>query len=162
MTSQRVALTKTTSENVFRKRDPRFLNTIDDLHWKFGNFLCKHFKTVLIPCFKTQPMLAKANNRKVNSSSARICNVYQHDQFRQRLHHVAKKYNTQIVVITEPYTSKTCGRCGNINYLLGGSKMFHCPSCNMSIDRDLNGARNNNGLAYLAYSAIHKCDDLVM
>ena len=132
-----------------QKTRSKVSDTIDDLHWKFGNFLCKNFKTVLIPSFKTQPMLTKANNRKVSSSSARICNVYKHYQFRQRLHHVAKKYNTQIVVITEPYTSKTCGRCGYINYLLGGSKTFHCPSCNMSIDRDLNGARNN-GLAYLA------------
>lgn len=131
-----------------RKTRSKISNTIDDLHWKFSNFLCKHFNTVLIPCFKTQPMLTKVNNRKVGSLSARICNVYKHYQFRQRLHHVAKKYKTQVVVITEPYTSKTCGRCGNINYLLGGSKTFRCPNCNISIDRDLNGARNN-GLAYL-------------
>ena len=135
-----------------QKSRSKVSDIINDLHWKFANFLCKHFQTILIPSFKTQSMIKKTNNRKVSSMSSRLCNIYKHYQFRQRLHYIAKKYNSQVVVVTEPYTSKTCGRCGKIDYLLGGSKTFHCPNCNMVIDRDLNGARNN-GLAYLT---IHK------
>ena len=123
-------------------------NCINDLHWKFSHFLCKHFKTIMIPIFKTQPMVQRSGHRVFGSKMARMCNALKHYQFRQRLHNVAYRYDSKVVVITEPYTSKTCGQCGNINYALEGSKTYECPKCNLRIDRDLNGARNN-GLAYL-------------
>ncbi|RHZ62220.1 hypothetical protein Glove_341g17 [Diversispora epigaea] len=40
------------------------------------------------------------------------------------------------------YTSKTCGNCGFIKKNLGESKTFRCDSCDLVIDRDVNGARN--------------------
>ncbi|CAG8657271.1 10408_t:CDS:2 [Cetraspora pellucida] len=52
------------------------------------------------------------------------------------------QYMTNIVECTEEYTSKTCGKCGNINEKLGSSKMFKCGFCNYVVDRDFNGARN--------------------
>ena len=135
-----------------KKLRTKISNLINDLQWKLSNYLCKHFKTILIPVFQTQKMIMKSNNRKINTKTARMFNVFKHYQFRQRLHHVARKYNSQIVVVTEPYTSKTCGKCGSVNNALNGSETFHCQQCNLIIDRDFNGARNN-GLAYLT---IHK------
>jgi len=44
--------------------------------------------------------------------------------------------------VNESYTSKTCGRCGNINKELGSSKSYKCSKCHLEIDRDVNGARN--------------------
>ena len=44
--------------------------------------------------------------------------------------------------VSEHYTSKTCGQCGQIHWALGGSKVFKCPHCSWKTDRDFNGARN--------------------
>ena len=53
----------------------------------------------------------------------------------------AKEYNIKIVEKGEPFTSKTCGNCGQLNYKLGTLEKFNCSKCNLSIDRDINGAR---------------------
>ena len=45
-------------------------------------------------------------------------------------------------VVTEEYTSKTCGACGHLHDKLGGNKRFRCPKCNALFDRDWNAARN--------------------
>jgi transposase len=43
-------------------------------------------------------------------------------------------------LVSEEYTSKTCGGCGSLN-CVGGSKEYKC-ECGVDIDRDMNGARN--------------------
>ena len=43
--------------------------------------------------------------------------------------------------VKEHYTSMCCGGCGVLHRKLGG-RMFKCPSCDMKIGRDFNGARN--------------------
>lgn len=45
-------------------------------------------------------------------------------------------------------SSQICSRCGN-RYKVGKPKIYHCPSCGLEIDRDLNAAINlrNYGLA---------------
>ena len=46
------------------------------------------------------------------------------------------------MIITEEYTSTTCGECGNLNLTLGSKKVYYCQHCKIIIDRDVNGARN--------------------
>ncbi len=50
----------------------------------------------------------------------------------------------ELYEVTEEFTSKTCGSCGEIHYNLGSSKTFTCPKseCKFTIPRDWNGARN--------------------
>ena len=66
-------------------------------------------------------------------------------KFRDTLLYVSQQYNNvKVVIVSEAYTSKTCGSCGCIHAKLGGSKIFKCPNqaCRWTCDRDLNGARN--------------------
>jgi putative transposase len=44
--------------------------------------------------------------------------------------------------VNESYTSKTCGKCGEINNKLGSQSIFKCKTCKIEIDRDINAARN--------------------
>ena len=44
-------------------------------------------------------------------------------------------------ICTEEFTSKTCTRCGQINEV-GGSEIYKCSGCKLTLDRDINGARN--------------------
>jgi putative transposase len=116
---------------------------VDDLHWKSASFLAKNYSAVLIPTFNTQKMVEKKlNKRKINSKTARNMLDLSHYKFKTRLMHLGKKYNSTIIECRENYTSKTCGRCGNINNKLGGNKVYKCNNCGLEMDRDMNGARN--------------------
>ena len=45
--------------------------------------------------------------------------------------------------VNEAYTSKTCSCCGNIQWNLGGAKLYKCSQCKAVMDhRDDNGAKN--------------------
>jgi putative transposase len=76
--------------------------------------------------------------RKVN----RIFNSLSHFQFKMKLKYQCLKWQRKLHIVNESYTSKTCGRCGNINNELGSSKSYKCSKCHLEIDRDINGARN--------------------
>jgi putative transposase len=62
--------------------------------------------------------------------------------FRKRLIDHSEKMDMRVHEVSEHYTSKTCGSCGFINWKLNTEKIFTCPKCNFTIDRDFNGSRN--------------------
>ena len=57
------------------------------------------------------------------------------------LQNKCNEFNKKLFYVDETYTSKTCGFCGNL-YDVKSSRVFTCPSCNNSYDRDMNAARN--------------------
>ena len=117
-------------------------NLVDDAHKKLANFLCKHYDLIMLPKFETSQMVIK-RKRKIKSKTARAMLTWAHYRFRQRLIAKAREYSgCWIKIVDEAYTSKTCGRCGHLNERLGGKKVFHCSQCELTIDRDINGARN--------------------
>ena len=117
-------------------------NLVDDSHKKLANFLCEHYDLIMLPKFETSQMVIK-RKRKINSKTARAMLTWAHFRFRQRLIAKAREYpGCWIKIVDEAYTSKTCGRCGHINEQLRGKKVFHCSRCDLTIDRDINGARN--------------------
>lgn len=67
--------------------------------------------------------------------------TWSHFTFRQHLIHKAREYGVNVYLCHEDYTSKTCTKCREINNV-GGKEYFTCVSCGLSIDRDVNGARN--------------------
>ena len=82
------------------------------------------------------------NKRKINNKTARAILTWSHYLFRQRLLNKSREFPwVKVVIVTEEYTSKTCGSCGKLNQSLGSKKDFKC-SCGYEADRDVNGARN--------------------
>lgn len=117
-------------------------NLVDDLHKNLSKYLCRNFDLIIIPRFETQGMIRRGQ-RRINSATARKMVTWAHYRFRQRLILKAREYpNCHILIVTEEYTSKTCGRCGRLNPNLGGKEIFRCSNCDLEIDRDINGARN--------------------
>ena len=115
---------------------------IRDLHAKAAKYLCESYEVIFLPKFTTHKMVRRAT-RKIRSKTARAMLTFAHYKFRQRLIDKARNYeNTQVLIVDEAYTSKTCTKCGTINSKLGGNKTFRCPSCSWRGDRDINGARN--------------------
>jgi len=58
-------------------------------------------------------------------------------------------------------TSKTCSNCGCVQEMPLSKRVFDCPDCGISIDRDLNASLNirNIGLNTLGQSGIYACED---
>ena len=115
---------------------------IDDCHRKLAKWLCENYRVVLLPKFETQKMV-KRGQRRIRSKTARSMCTWSHFRFRNHLLQKAREFPwCHVVLCSEEYTSKTCGKCGTINLRLGGSKDFRCPTCDAHLDRDVNGARN--------------------
>jgi putative transposase len=58
-------------------------------------------------------------------------------------------------------TSKTCSNCGCIQEMPLSKRVFDCPNCGISIDRDLNASLNirNIGLNTVGHTEIYACGD---
>ncbi|MEG5183616.1 transposase, partial [Microcoleus sp. B4-C3] len=99
------------------------------------------YKLIFLPTFETQQMVKKGK-RRLASKTARAMVTLSHYRFKQTLKHQATKHGGVVVDVTEEYTSKICSKCGHVHSKLGGSKIFKCPKCGHTLDRDKNGAFN--------------------
>ena len=125
-----------------RKRFNRVINWIKDCHRKTVKYLIDNYNYIIIPPFNVKNMVNR-KNRKINNKTVRNMLTWSHYKFRMMLLNKSEEYNDKhIICPTEEYTSKTCGRCGNIKYNLGGNKVYNCKKCGLHIDRDINGSRN--------------------
>ena len=59
--------------------------------------------------------------------------------FKKKLIKRAEQRGNHIIEIDESYTSKTCGRCGEIQKIEG--REYKCEKCGLKINRDINVAR---------------------
>jgi putative transposase len=116
-------------------------NLRDELHYKTCEFLTRTAKVILIPEFQTREM-SRRFRRRIGTKTVRGLSLLSHYKFRQRLKAKASERGVRVLVVTEHYTSKTCGQCGTIREDLGSAKVFKCRECGLLIDRDHNGARN--------------------
>lgn len=114
---------------------------VDDVHKKLAHYLAASFDLVLLPKFEASTMVRRAT-RKIKSKSVRAMLTWAHYRFRQRLLNRCKRANCSVAIVTEEYTSMTCGKCGELHVKLGRNKRFHCPACAHEVDRDRNAARN--------------------
>ncbi|MFI8916488.1 RNA-guided endonuclease InsQ/TnpB family protein [Streptomyces sp. NPDC053513] len=65
-------------------------------------------------------------------------------EFRRQLTYKTAWYRSKLAVLDRWFpSSKTCSACGWQNPRLAlADRTFHCPDCGLTIDRDLNAARN--------------------
>jgi len=117
-------------------------NLVDTLHKNLAKWLCENYQLILFPEFKSSGMVRR-KERKINNKTVRNMLTWSHYRFKQRLLSKVREYQQcKVKIVTEEYTSKTCGNCGIIKQNLGGNKIFRCSSCKYESDRDFNGARN--------------------
>jgi len=117
-------------------------NKVKEIHHKTAKWLCDNYSVILIPKFEVSQMV-KASNRKISSKVSRNMLTWAHFRFREFLKSKAQLCaGVSVVEVSEAFTSKTCGKCGELHHALGKNKTFECPRCSYTADRDVNGARN--------------------
>lgn len=67
-------------------------------------------------------------------------------QFASYLSYKAESAGRTFVKVNPAYTSQDCSRCGHRQKLDLSERIYHCPCCNLTIDRDLNAALNIKAL----------------
>ena len=117
----------------------RYHNLVSEMHNQLSHYLTSKYKVIILPHFESQEMV---RGKSLRRSTKRLMLQDRHYQFKTCLARKCVERRRVLILGTEEYTSKTCGRCGVINSNLGTSEMFHCTSCSFKTDRDVNGARN--------------------
>lgn len=121
---------------------------ISRLHWhvaqirkdwlhKITDRLCRENQTVVIEDLNVKGMMA-------NHKLARAISDVGFYEFRRQLEYKAKLYGTEVVVAPRFFpSSKMCSGCGTVKKELTlAERVFHCDQCGLTLDRDLNAARN--------------------
>lgn len=116
-------------------------NKIDDMHWKTINWLTCNHQNIYIGNLSTKDVVNKetSNMNGMTKKLSLRTNMY---KFRERLKYKCGIRCVNYQMIKEHYTSKMCSHCGELNETLGLDKIFDCKKCKISIDRDVNDARN--------------------
>ena len=123
-------------------------NLVDDAHKKIALDLARHYDTILIPSFPVKQMVMRENDdgrrRCLRSQTVRSLLNWAHYRFRMFLQHKAIEHGKEVVVCTEKYTSKACGKCGCVNGVQG--REYRCKhatkGCGHIGHRDGCAARN--------------------
>lgn len=118
----------------------KITNLVSDGHWKIAKFLVMNFEKIYLPKFETQQLVKKEG--KLSKKNRKKLLDLSHYKFQMKLKFKCEEYQRELFIVTEEYTSKTCGNCGYIKDNLGSNKTFKCNNCKIIIDRDLNASRN--------------------
>ena len=83
--------------------------------------------------------MVKKDKRKLCKSTVRAMESYSFYTFGERLKQKCLEYGSTLIIVNEAYTSKTNSFSGEI-FNVGSRKSFKYD--NITVDRDINGARN--------------------
>ncbi|KAL6061253.1 Transposase [Balamuthia mandrillaris] len=113
----------------------RIRNLVDDLHKKLVSWLVRNFSLILLPEFRSQQMVRRGH-RRIGSRTARAMLTWSHYRFRQRLLNKAQQFpSCTVCLCDEEYTSKTCGKCGQVHHQLGETRPFGAPNPSVATRR---------------------------
>ena len=127
--------------SLYCKYSSRLRNKIDDLHNKSANMLLSRYKNISIGKVSIKQMISNLDGNLKEVVKRRLCTL-SHYRFRMKLISMSSKFNSNVKLINEYLTSKTCCKCKNIKNDLKAGKIYNCSECNLIIDRDINAAIN--------------------
>ena len=142
-----ILTTKLTSQKKYKLKKrcaslrTKIKHIVQDLHWKTCDYLTKKFQVILLPIFGSKNM-ANKKNRRISKTTTRLLLGLSHYDFQQKLLYKARQRGRSVILCKEHYTTKCCGKCGILNENIGSKKIFHCNSCDLTMDRDIHAARN--------------------
>jgi putative transposase len=140
---------------------------VNEVHKKSAKYLCENYSNILLPEFKTKPMISKyeIKNRtnkikeltkeegkkelrllkkkiRLSNNVKFVLSMQSHYKFKEYLKATAKRYRTNIYEVDESFTSQCCTMCGMLSKDYDIERLKTCKACKYKIDRDENGSRN--------------------
>jgi transposase len=135
-------LLKSRAKKSVRRVNFKIRNLITELHNKVANYLVKAYDVVFVGDLNLKA-LVKHNKTKQDSAFNKTMGLFNHYRFKQVLQSKFELYkNKHCYFVDESNSSKSCSNCGLYNTKLGSSEVFSCPSCKVSLDRDVNASIN--------------------
>lgn len=138
-------LSKQTKDSELRKKARKVVARVHErIVWKRKNFvhqearkLVSEFNTIVIEDLSINDM-KKNNFHGINKSIGDAA----WRMFLDLLGYKAADAGKRVVKINPAYTSQNCSRCGNRHKLKLSDRVYHCPSCGLQLNRDVNAAIN--------------------
>jgi putative transposase len=131
-------LTQKEKANKSKKYYRKMKNIVSELHWKTIKYITDNYKNIVIGNLS---MKNASQNDKISKITKRIGLMLSHYSFRQKLQYKCATKKNNLEIINESYTSKICSKCSYYKKNLRDEKIYDCSSCNIKIDRDINGCR---------------------
>lgn len=132
------------------KLHEKITNSREDMQHKLSSSLLNKYDVI---CLETLAVKNMMNNHRLAEAIGDTAWY----SFTNKLQYKAQWRGKRIVQIEQFYpSSKTCNKCGYINQGLKlKDRMWICPNCGQTHDRDINAARNilNRGLTILKQSS---------
>jgi len=117
-------------------------NKIKDFHNKTIKYICENYENIIMPKLNSKAIAKKMKRIGMKKQGEKIIEL-SHSKFIERLKTKIEVYKgRKLYIVSEEYTSKTCGKCGIINRELGSNRTFNCKECDYKSDRDINASRN--------------------
>jgi len=106
---------------------------LDYLH-KQANSLLSHYSLIGMEKLNIPDMSSQSHGKNINDASWGI--------FTNILCYKAEEAGSKIVFVNPKDTTKMCSNCGTKTEKTLWERTHNCPDCGLSIDRDINSARN--------------------
>mgnify|MGYP000272862457 CR=1 FL=1 len=114
--------------------ETKILNKINYMHKKFARQLLDEYETILLPKMNSKNMFQKDLHPNINRMIMMGAQSRFHD-------YISFQGKERVVKVDEKYTTKTCAKC-MLKIDIQASKIFSCPRCTYTADRDVNSAIN--------------------
>lgn len=115
----------------------RISNKRHDFAHQLSRKLVNKYNTICVEDLSINDM-QKDNFRCLNKSISDAA----WRMFLECLRYKAEYAESRCIQVNPAYTSRNCSRCGNRQKLKLSDRMYHCPCCGLSLQRDHNAAKN--------------------
>jgi putative transposase len=113
-------------------------NLRKDLYMKLGKWFAEHYDVLVMEDIQVKQLDGKSGKKL----RMRLHDVAFHE-LRSIMEYQLNKYGKKLILVNPAFTSKTCARCGYVKKdLTLADRVFVCPRCGWTVDRDYNAALN--------------------
>jgi len=134
---EKATIARHKARKVVARVHERISNKRDNFTHQESHKLINRFNTIAVEDLSINDM-QKDNFRSINKSIDDAA----WRMFLNLLDYKAAYAGKKVIKINPAYTSQTCSRCGNRHKLKLSDRIFHCPVCGLSLNRDHNAAIN--------------------
>jgi len=111
-----------------------------DFHFKVAYYLVNTYEEIICEDLHVSSMFpGKSKQDKLARRALYDVALY---SFLEVLQHMCEVYSCKLTKVPPQYTSQICSNCGTIVKKSLSDRIHTCPKCGLSIDRDVNAARN--------------------